>query len=30
MTDFLNVVGDVSSTRGPMIEIEDGEFEVIR
>jgi hypothetical protein len=29
MSDFLNVVKDVSETRGPLQVIEDGEFEVI-
>lgn len=30
MADFLNVVNDVSSTRGALPQIEEGEFEVLR
>jgi len=30
MSDFLNVVSDVSGSRGPLPQIEEGDFEVIR
>lgn len=30
MSDFVNVVSDISSSRGPLVKIEEGEFEVLR